>query len=498
MYHQQHVQLLLQLFVFLMITVTITVNGQDMITTVTIYVDQTSTNTSTICGLDYQDPNMACPNITSAINSYRSLYQQQQQQQPLQNSALSIAMAGGVYPALKGNSNLELLNLNVTIGPSPFTQGDVTIDLAQNATSNYLYFFNLTSQSLCNPPMSITLNSLTFTNGTQVINSLVNNINIVLNNVTFYGVAINGTNVINVAPFPTPCTGSPGPSLTINGGRMVNCQSKVKSGVMLQTECALTLNQTEFIGNSAFTLWSHYEQPVSIVDTSFIENMVDTLMSTKALASTTPLSIVNASFIGNMGSGDTFMSMLSLTGGLININNTLFDTNDNFGVLLLIKGDMYNSNVTIADTTFTNSALSRRQSTNGNSLVSISYTNLTMDRCTFVNNNVPKSELAISQSTSTLNNLEFGSVSGLDGGAIRCQSGHLTMNNIINHIGSRIFDCHASQRCSLDGNLQVCQLSGGAIAGIVIGTVAGVIIFIVITYIVIKKRKMRNQYLTIQ
>ncbi|GAM18194.1 hypothetical protein SAMD00019534_013690 [Acytostelium subglobosum LB1] len=212
-----------------MITVTVTVNGQDVIITTTIYVDQTSTNTSTICGLGYQDPNMACPNITSAINSYRSIYQQQ-----LHNTALNIAMAGGVYPALKGNSDLNLLYINVTIGPSPYTQCDVIIDLVPALPNDtfLVFFFNSLSDIICNPQINITLN-------------------------------------------------------------------------IFLTQCKLTINQTEFIGNNVYTLLNHSDEPLSIIGATFRDNFLPGYLFQTFLETTTPMSIVNTSFIGNTGIGES-------------------------------------------------------------------------------------------------------------------------------------------------------------------------------------------------
>ncbi|GAM21979.1 hypothetical protein SAMD00019534_051540, partial [Acytostelium subglobosum LB1] len=269
-------------------------------------------------------------------------------------------MAGGIYPALKGNSNLDTIYLNITIGPNSYSQKDVIIDLVPSQPNHSYenYFIILDSESA--PQTNITFNSLTFTNGSQVILSMQNNINIVLNNITFSGIVVVADSLITVFPGFSPCSdpGSLGPSLTINGGGMINCSSEYGTD-MISTQGKVSLNQTEFIGNEVNNLWSHINWPVSIF-------------------------------------GSTFM--IFLYGGLFSIDQTLFDANDKFTMLLSISGG-YNSsiNVSITDTTFSNSIFPEYSSSDGD-MVWIACSNLTMEGCKFINNTVATTELYLDQS----------------------------------------------------------------------------------------------------
>eukprot|EP01133_Synstelium_polycarpum_P008355 gene8355-9808_t len=398
---------------------------------------------------------MACPNLTAAINSYNATLTH-----PISNSILNIAMAGGIYYTIKDNYNLDLLYLNVTIGRSPFTQGDVIIDYYTPYPVIGLRLFSLGNyfSPICGSPTNITLNNLILTNGSEVFQSLVNNVNIVLNNVTIRDFIVDFEAISVKDAVHDKCNDSSNQAtMTINGGGIYNCTG-VQYSQLISTSCELTIVGSTFTGNN----------------NGYILNV-----SPSRIYSTHTM-IANSSFTNNIG------DIISILGAdKSTITDTLFAGNTNATALVYLSV----LNATITGTTFTNNNIT----TNGKT-VRVTGSNMTMDNCTF-SDNIAQKEISTASSNVTLSNIVFGQVDGLSGGAIGCQKGSITLNDIDNRIGRDLYDCDLESQCSRLGNHQVClkkKLSGGAIAGIVIGSVAGAILIIGISVLAAKRIK-KNQ-----
>eukprot|EP01133_Synstelium_polycarpum_P017372 gene17372-20726_t len=379
---------------------------------------------------------MACPNLTAAINSYHA-----QLPNPIINSMLEISMAGGLYNASNGNSDLDLMFLNVTIRRSPFTPGEVII----NYYSPWIVsvsLFKLKNETSKNPavgPTNVVLNSLTLTNGSQAFSSVAGNVIIILENV-----------IITDFSYYLP---------VISSVALVDVSFSL-----------LFISHSEFINNTASEI-------ISTTRTDHIQQHC---------------SITNSILINNTGGG-IYGNLVSITDGNWIILNNLFDGNTNYSNIIMASSA---DQVSITDTTFTNNDIS--SSDDGMIVCALTVTRLTMDNCTFSNNSAPM-EIFSNQSDVWLSNILFGQVHGLIG--IQCITGSITMNNISSHLGEDIYDCDPSTRCSTQGNYQECpnkKLRGGAIAGIVIGSVAGVIVVIVIAGLVATRMKKKSQYLAIQ
>eukprot|EP01133_Synstelium_polycarpum_P010594 gene10594-12328_t len=410
---------------------------------------------------------MACPSLTAAINSYTTLTP------PNGNSVLNIAMAGGLYNAVNGNSNLALMYLNVTIGRSPFTQGDVIIDFYSLAGVQ-VSFFNLMSMFECGGPTNITLDSLTLTNGSQgasypVIGTALNNLNFVLNNVTFTDFTLSRSLiqvVYNLNGDLMKCHPNRSPTMTINGGGIYNIVDGDEYSTLLYALCELTINKTEFINNTAVTIVQLYDYNSTIVDSTFTGNNIGYLVNKASSSAKSTHSIANSSFTNNIANGKYSCS------------------------IIYILGDQW----TITGTTFTNNNIAE-----DGQIIRLDIANMTMDSCTFSDNTTPM-VIRMVDSNVTLSNTEFGQVDGLSGGAIGCQNGSITLNDIDNRIGRDLYDCDLSFQCSRHGNHQVClkKLSGGTIAGIVIFSVVGAFMIIGIAVQVTKRFKNNNQSHSIQ
>eukprot|EP01133_Synstelium_polycarpum_P003643 gene3643-4181_t len=265
-------------------------------------------------------------------------------------------MAGGLYNASNGNSDLNLLHLNVTIGRSPFTQGDVIIDYS-SPDSMVVQLFDLYNIPPvdCGKPTNITLNSLTLTNGSYAFSSMINNVNIVLNNVTIRDFHII-ENVIWVQEDSQDwCGPNNPPTLTINDGRIHNCTGGQYS-TLLGTWCELTINQTEFINNTAGIIVSKMTFSSSIVGSTFTGNNFVYLLEMGTSPPNSTISISNSSFINNIGNGEQYVSMLAITGGQWTITDTLFDGNTNVNQLIFLE--VYNAMIT--GTTFTNNNITEK------------------------------------------------------------------------------------------------------------------------------------------
>eukprot|EP01133_Synstelium_polycarpum_P021600 gene21600-25940_t len=401
---------------------------------------------------------MACPNLTAAINSYNATLTH-----PISNSILNIAMAGGIYYTIKDNYNLDLLYLNVTIGRSPFTQGDVIIDYYTPYPVIRLKLFSLENyfSPICGSPTNITLNNLILTNGSEVFESMVNNVNIVLNNVTIRDFKVEFDAISVLDAVHDKCNDSSNQAtMTINGGGIYNCTGG-KYSQLLKTSCDFTMVGSTFTGNN-----NHL----------FILNVSPSrIYSTRTM-------IANSSFTNNTAA---MSSMVNIIGDQSTITNTLFAGNSNTTGLVYLSV----LNATITGTTFTNNTI-----TYGKTL-RVYDSNMTMDNCTF-SDNIAQKEIYTASSNVTLSNIVFGQVDGLSGGAIGCQEGSITLNDIDNRIGRDLYDCDLESQCSRLGNHQVClkkKLSDGAIAGIVIGSVAGAILIIGISVLAAKRIKKKNQ-----
>ncbi|GAM28186.1 hypothetical protein SAMD00019534_113620 [Acytostelium subglobosum LB1] len=474
------------------------VNGQN-ITTITIYVDLASLNISTLCGFDY-DTNSACPNISAAINSYRSL-----PNQPLTNTILNIALAGGQYCGLDGNSGLNVNYLNVTIGPSPYnTQGEVIIDLYHPPTNKYSdgFFIYMVSASVCTPQTNITLNNLTLTNGTKGINSMNNNVNIILNNVTITNMVTSSqfNYVIYLAPPYKPCyLGQPLPTLTIQGGGIFNSGLPNSDVDLINVESSsLTISNYGFYNNTANTLISTFSGHVSIEGSTFQNNSITRqLLWICALNGTSLIAVDNSTFIDNHGVwtfGNEYLSLVYIMSGNFTINNSMFINNNNYSFLISVDS----RNLSITGSTFANNSLINDPYETV--LISIDAT-FVIDNTTF-KDNTASTELVLIWSHGTLSNVVFGNVDGLEGSAIECQGGYaLTVNDIDNHLGRNLFGCHQSmfEKCNIQGNFHLsCPMKEGELIGIVVGSVCGLLAIIIITILLVKKYKKRNQYKAIQ
>eukprot|EP01133_Synstelium_polycarpum_P016003 gene16003-19041_t len=459
----------------MLLTAHTVVNGQ--VITTTIYVDQTSTNTSTVCGLA-PNATMACSSIAAALYSYSTQFPQ-----PI-NSALNIEMAAGVYLAANGsgNYNLNLLFLNVTIGPSPFSQGQVIIDF-YNSTNP---FFSLESIQ-CNTT-NIVFNNMTFTNGSQAFSTIVNTVNVVLNNVNLSYMTVTSGPIVG---FTYNSDSKCAPSLralTINGGSVTNCSAV--NATLIQVDGSLSISQSEFIDNTAEFIIDQNRQLVNFTNHFFGTLFLNNTFGKQLLSTGETTSITNCSFIDNTGSGPRTNPMVSFGNGFGNIIDTIFDGNTNVPVLI----QSLNGNFLINGTTFTNNELS-----DDGIIVLVYMGNFTMDNSSFWYNTAA-TEVHLNNINATLTNVEFGKCRGLDTGAIECSKGSITMNDISNHLGSNIYDCHLSSRCTNHGNLGVCRLidNTGALAGIIVGSILGFLVLVAVGYLFFKRMKQRSQYNSVQ
>eukprot|EP01133_Synstelium_polycarpum_P010593 gene10593-12326_t len=319
---------------------------------------------------------MACPNLTAAINSYNTTLTQ-----PISNSVLNIAMAGGLYNASNGNSDLDLMFLNVTIGRSPFTQGDVIIDFYSPAGPVTLLDLPDTDQ-------------WTQSAFSPVIGTILNNLNLFLNNVTIIDFTFI-QDLIQIANLPydsVPCHPNNPPTLNINGGGIYNC-SGVEYSTLLYTWSELTINQTEFVNNTATSIVKLMGYSTAIVDSTFSDNSFVYLLNMSPSPATSPCTIVNSSFTNNIGNGEQYNPMLDISGGQWTITDTLFDGNTNVNNLVSLEL----GNVTMTGTTFTNNNI-----TENGQIILVDSVNMTMDSCTFSDNIAPM-EIAMADSNVTLN-----------------------------------------------------------------------------------------------
>eukprot|EP01133_Synstelium_polycarpum_P007584 gene7584-8876_t len=285
-------------------------------------------------------------------------------------------MAGGVYNAEDGNSNLNVLFLNVTIGRSPYTQGDVIIDFI---TQGYpITFLELDDIGCGSGVTNITFNSLTLANGTQgahpLISTLVNYLNIIFNNVTVTDFTFN-QDLISVHD-DIFCEFHPyePPTLTINGGGgFTNC----------------------FGGPDSTMIDTSFNYNISVVESSFSgNNNFEYILSTSGSNLKRPITITKCSFTDNIGCGVFAYPMLYLGNGQVNITDTLFNGNTNVNELVYLS--VVNS--TITGTTFTNNNITKYGD------IMSGLNNIVMDNCTFSDNIAP-ALIATDSCSVTLNNI---------------------------------------------------------------------------------------------
>ncbi|GAM28185.1 hypothetical protein SAMD00019534_113610 [Acytostelium subglobosum LB1] len=333
----------------------------------------------------------------------------------------------------------------------------------------------------------------------MAFSSWSNNINIYLNDVTFTGVGQEQVDnfIVDVQPYENACpTGQIRPTLTINGGRMINCGSSPYYNVLFNANSTLYMNNFEFIMNTASVLLFAISDNVTVVDTTFQDNTITELvMYVTTLIPNAPVSLINNSFIGNSGLGTDQINGVYMYGGVVTVDNNQFINNINNTVLINL---IDSNNVSITRSTFTNNEMYHYPQETA--LISLFNSKYLVNNCT-INNNTALTQIRFLNSSGTLSNVVFGNVNGLEGAAIICETGSITLNNINNHNGLQLLACKQPdgfESCSIHGNFHhTCPKSGGVIAGIVIGTIGGAALLVGISIYIFKRYK-RNQYKTLQ
>ncbi|GAM28395.1 hypothetical protein SAMD00019534_115710 [Acytostelium subglobosum LB1] len=174
-------------------------------------------------------------------------------------------------------------------------------------------------------------------------------------------------------------------------------------------------------------------------------------------------------------------------GGSLLIKDTDFDGNSNLSYLLRNNGNM-----TIVRTSLTNNSIKNGQLVYGFFSI-VSMTNCTLSNNMFVGSNI----MRMTGSRLSLHDVVIGVNLGLAISApiVDCSKGHLAINNIKNHEGRDLVSCDEEYQCSLQGDHpDICRagLSGGAIAGVVIGCIVGTALIVAVMSVVIRRRRRRS------
>ncbi|GAM26292.1 hypothetical protein SAMD00019534_094670 [Acytostelium subglobosum LB1] len=401
---------------------------------------------------------------------------------------------------ISGNNKINLFGLNVTINGDVGGNG-VVIDSGISGPLDFIQLQKVSGNGIVPVPTTqtlITLNNITMIN-VQVTSVDIEYVTLVLNNVS-----INSNDSVGSRSFtpititPPQYTTSPSTSrLTINGGVISNVPSSDNVSVIFTSQCDLIINGTQFINNTGYSMISVHNGTLSISDSTmfnntFINNLID--IGYSRVSST----INNCTFTDNTLTN----SVMEQHEGWLTITSSLMSGNsDLHNVIELNDGVVMIQNTTISD----NFIMSNGSSINGNGIT------LNMINCSLTDNQyqVASIPLWFNGSYVTITDVVFstpvdtGNISIID-----CHSGNITFNNITNnYIGHQLINCEILDLCKIyygnddhDQSETLCPvappwrgggggrgLGGGAIAGIVIGSIVGASIIIFAVAMIFKK-----------
>ncbi|EFA76317.1 hypothetical protein PPL_10080 [Heterostelium album PN500] len=451
----------------------------------------------------------ACPDIASALNST--------------SSANVILNLGNYTYTGPNNTFINLINITVTIQGNQ--NGYATINMANNS-----YFISMLDNQQSNGNVSLTLQYLNIVNGsgfhgmmggviyisTSFSNSILILDNVIAtNNNAYYGGVVylktsqpsyitisNSTFRNNSANFGAVFYTDNYSQTNISNTNIIGNQAEY--GIIFVTNGTISFNNvlvdSNVGGNSVLRLNSNGN--VSVYNMTLTNNYVSPstspLTSSIVLSQQNNLQFYNSQISNNTGTPITFSSKMTLF-----ISNTHINGNNApvfggaivvfYGTLaisssvissnyaLLAGGGVYifdSLGLTIVNTNFSSNAVSFNGT--GSAL--------------YINNIDTKVLIVDVTFSDNLNNDTVNPV--------YCDSSSVTMSNITSADEKLLTCVSEKERCKFSGNYDIAEsscpaksgLGSGAIAGIIIGSIAGLLLLILVIYILKKRHHNHHKY----